>query len=259
MNRFRIMYKFILHFLTAKNTHVFGVHSPYVFHFTNLAIYNTSTYYVFSSIEKLRLSLKKDKKELDILDLGTGVKQNKSIAEITRTSVKSAKYGQLLYRLSDYIKARNILELGTSFGLTTSYLASPSSAARIVSLEGCQQLVTIAKENFNILGIKNIEIVEGNIDQTLTKVLYEFSHLDLIFIDANHRSKAVLNYFEQILGKIRSESILVIDDIYWSQDMENAWKTIKEHPMVTSTIDLFQLGIVFFNDDLHKKHYKMRF
>jgi len=50
-----------------------------------------------------------------------------------------------------------------------------------------------------------------------------------------------------------------VDDIYWSSDMEKAWKSIQEDPRVTTTIDLFQLGIVFFNPDLHKNHYKMRF
>ena len=259
MNRLRIFYKFVLHFVTAKNTHGFGVHSPYVYRFTNLVIYNTSRYYIFSSIEKIRLSLKRDKTELDIVDFGTGGKQQISIAEIARTSLKAAKYGRLFYRLSVFLKARNILELGTSLGLTSSYLASPSAAARMVSLEGSEQLATIAKENFKLLGITNIEIVTGNIDSTLPEVVDGFSQLDLVFIDANHRSEAVLKYFEQILGKIRSGSIVVVDDIYWSPDMEMAWKTIKEHPRVTSTIDLFQMGIVFFNEDLHRKNYKMRF
>jgi predicted O-methyltransferase YrrM len=195
---------------------------------------------------------------LDIVDFGTGGKQQTSIADITRTSLKAARYGRLFYRLTDYIKARNILELGTSLGLTSSYLASPSSAARMVSLEGSEQLATIAKKNFKLLGIENIEIVTGNIDQTLTGVVDDFSQLDLVFIDANHTSEAVLNYFEQILCKIRSESIVIVDDIYWSPDMEKAWKILKQHPRVTSTIDLFELGIVFFNEDLHRKNYKMR-
>jgi hypothetical protein len=61
------------------------------------------------------------------------------------------------------------------------------------------------------------------------------------------------------LAKVHNGTILVVDDIYWSAEMEQAWERIKEHPRVTSTIDLFQLGIVFFNRDLHKKHYKMRY
>jgi len=259
MNRIRITLKFILHFLTANNTHGFGVHSPYVFHFTKFVIYNKGSYYIFSAIEKIRSSLKNDKRILNVIDFGTGRKSNISIAEITTKSVKSAKYGQLLFRLSDYIQARNILELGTSFGLTTSYLAASSSSSRVVSLEGSQQIADVAIENFKKTDIKNIKIIVGNIDQTLSKVLAEFDFLDLIFIDANHKYQALINYFEQGLTKINSNSIMVIDDIYWSSEMEKAWTIIKENPMVMSTIDLFELGIVFFNSDLNKKHYKMRY
>jgi len=259
MKQFRITFKFILHFLSAKNTHGFGVHSPYLFHFTKYVLNNKSSYYIFSSIEEIRSILRQDKRILDVTEFGTGNKQKKTVAEITKKSVKSTKYGQLLYRLSDYIKSRNTLELGTSVGLTTAYLAASSSAIRCVSLEGCPQVAEIAIRNFEELNIKNVQIVEGNIDLTLPKVLNEINQLDLIFIDANHTSVAVLNYFEQCLAKVHNDSVLVLDDIYWSADMEKAWKKIKEHPRVKTTIDLFELGIVFFNSDLHKKHYKMRF
>jgi hypothetical protein len=53
--------------------------------------------------------------------------------------------------------------------------------------------------------------------------------------------------------------MFIVDDIYWSEDMELAWKMIKEHPKVTSTIDIFQMGIVFFNSHLHKKNYKLHY
>jgi len=259
MNRLRFTIKFIRHFLSAKNTHGFGVHSPYVFHFIKFVINSKSFYYKFSAIEKIRLSMKKDRRVLNVVDYGTGTKKNKSIAGITSKSVKSAKYGQLLFKLSNYIKARSILELGTSLGITTSYLASASSASRVVSLEGSTEIADVAIENFKLLNINNIKIVTGNIDITLSEVLNEYDQLDLVFIDANHKSTAVLSYFEMCLKKIHKESIIVVDDIYWSPDMEKAWRGIKENPRVTATIDLFQLGIVFFNSDLYKKHYKMRY
>ena len=170
MNQIRITFKFILHFLTAKNTHGFGVHSPYVFHFTKFVLDNNGTYYIFSTIEKIRSKLKKDKRRLTVIDFGTGSKTEILVSEIATRSVKSNKYGQLLYRLSDYIQARNILELGTSVGLTTSYLAAPSSVSRVVSLEGSQQIADVAIENFKLLELKNIQIIIGNIDQTLTGV-----------------------------------------------------------------------------------------
>ncbi|MDD4968324.1 MAG: class I SAM-dependent methyltransferase [Paludibacter sp.] len=259
MNRFRMTYKFILHFLSATNTRGFGVHSPYLFHFTKFVLNNKGTYYIFSSIEKIRSQLKKDQRKLDITDFGTGLKKQNTVGNIAKKSLKTAKYGQLLFRLSVHFKAQNTLELGTSLGLTTAYLAAPSAFIKCISLEGCQEIADIAIENFKALDIKNAQIVVGDIDLTLPKVLNEFNQLDLIFIDANHKSEAVLSYFEQCMAKVHSDSVMVVDDIYWSADMEKAWKVIKTHPRVMATIDLFQLGIVFFNTDLHKKHYKMRF
>jgi hypothetical protein len=59
------------------------------------------------------------------------------------------------------------------------------------------------------------------------------------------------------LPKLTENSIVVFDDIYWSDGMVLAWNEIKKHPKVTATIDLFQIGIVFFNKNLTKKEYKI--
>jgi predicted O-methyltransferase YrrM len=230
-----------------------------MFQFTRFVLCESNSYYIFEAIEALRSSLKKDTRVLNINDYGTGVDRNRTIADITNKSVTTQKYGQLLFRIAHYIKAKKVLELGTSLGVTTAYLASSSSQIECVSLEGCFEIAQVAQKNFEKLELKNIQIVVGDIDRTMTLVLNEFDQLDLIFIDANHRSEAVMRYFEQCLSKVHNETILVIDDIYWSADMEIAWQKLKKHPAVTSTIDLFQFGIVFFNADLHKKHYKMRY
>lgn len=259
MNRFRIIYKYLLHYLTARNTGGFGVHSPFLFQFTRFVLFEKHVYYNFKSIEKIRNTLKNDIRVLELTDFGTGINRNVTVASIASKSLKSAKYGQLLFRMVRYFKASNILELGTSLGITTSYLASSAAKIKCVTLEGCPQIAAIAQENFEKLDIKNIEIVVGDIDETLTDVLQKFERIDFIFIDANHQCDAVLHYFEMCIVKLSNDSILIIDDIYWSKDMEKAWNMIKNHPSVTSTIDLFQLGIVFFNRDLHKKHYKMRY
>ena len=259
MNRFRIIIKYFFHFVTARNTGGFGVHSPFLFQFTRFVLFEKHTFYNFKSIESLRKLLKNDKRIINITDFGTRNNRSVTVASVASTSLKSAKYGQLLFRIAHYFKTINILELGTSLGITTAYLASPSATIKCVSIEGCPQIAAIAIENFKKLAIENVEIVIGNIDEKLPDALAEFESLDLIFIDANHQYDAVLNYFEMCLPKITNDSIVLIDDIYWSKDMEKAWDMIRSNPCVTSTIDLFQLGIVFFNADLHKKHYKMRY
>jgi len=259
MNRLRIIYKFTLHFFLARHTGGFGVHSPFLFQFTRFVLFENKPYYNFAKVEDVRKSLLKDKKKIDIIDFGTSHNRRTTVAAIASHSLKSVKHSQLLFRISNYFHVKSVLELGTSLGISTSYLASPSTKIQCVSMEGCPQIAAVALQNFRSLGLENIEVVVGNIDETLENTLLKFGTIDLVFIDANHRFAPVLNYFEKCLPKMNNNSILIIDDIYWSVEMERAWKTIKNHPNVTSTIDLFHLGIVFFNSELNKKHYKMRY
>jgi len=259
MNHFLYATKYIIHFFSARNTRGFGVHSPFLFQFTRFVLLEKHSYYIFKQIENLRSELKKDFRTVNIKDFGTGSDRTETISEITCKSLKSAKYGQLLFRMAHYFKVRNVLELGTSLGITTSYLASASSEIHCISLEGCPEIANIAQGNIDKLAIKNIEVIAGDIDITLNNVLEQTNNLDFVFIDANHQLEATLNYFDLCLTKVHPDTVIVIDDIHRSKGMEIAWKNIKDYPQVMSTIDIFQLGIVFFNNDLHKKHYKMRY
>lgn len=259
MNHFRVFYKFVFHFITARNTRGHGIHSPFLFMFDRFVLEEKHPFYIFESIEKLRSDLKHNELVLSITDFGTGINRNRTVADIANKSLKSAKYGQLMFRIAHYFKARNVIELGTSLGVTTAYLAASSSKIKCVSLEGCPQISGVSRQNFKKLSLDNIQLYVGDINTTLEQVLNEHKQLDLIFFDANHRSEPLLRYFDQCMSHVHNHSVALIDDIYWSKDMEYAWSMIKNHPNVTSTIDLFQLGIVFFNTDLHKKHYKVRF
>ncbi|PJC61367.1 MAG: SAM-dependent methyltransferase, partial [Flavobacteriales bacterium CG_4_9_14_0_2_um_filter_32_27] len=80
-----------------------------------------------------------------------------------------------------------------------------------------------------------------------------------VFFDGNHTKNATLTYFNWCLEKANEQSVFVFDDIYWSEEMKCAWKEIKAHPKVTTTIDLFFLGIIFFNPDLSKEDFVLRF
>jgi predicted O-methyltransferase YrrM len=89
----------------------------------------------------------------------------------------------------------------------------------------------------------------------LSEVLSELDGIDLLFMDANHRYQTTMDYFRQCLPLCKSETIVVIDDIYWSPGMTRAWKEIKEVEKVGMTIDLFQAGVVLFRNGLGRKHY----
>lgn len=240
------------------------VHSPFAYEFYKNILKDDRTYYSFPIIERLRSELLQDHSKIKVTELGAGSKvqdnATRKVSNIAKYASKRSKYGRLLFLIVNYFNFRNILELGTSLGLSTAYLASAHSQSQINTLEGCPEVLEIAKKNFSLLRLDNITTIEGNFDNTLEDVLKSMPSLDLAFIDGNHREEPTLHYFEQCLSKVHDESILIFDDIYWSQGMERAWNTIKEHSSVTLTIDTFHLGIVFFRKEIkEKRHFKFKY
>jgi hypothetical protein len=45
----------------------------------------------------------------------------------------------------------------------------------------------------------------------------------------------------------------VLDDIFWSKDMYEAWKKLENHPRVTLSLELNDLGLLFFDPSLSKE------
>ena len=165
----------------------------------------------------------------------------------------------MLFRFACLMQPKNILELGTCLGITTLYLAKARSSANIFTIEGCPNIAKIAQQNFKNLSAKNITSFVGNINTELPKVLSQIDSLDMVFFDANHTKEATLNYFYQCLEKANEGSVFIFDDIYWSKGMTEAWEEIYKNPAVTYSIDLFHLGIVFFNKEWKKSHFKIKF
>ena len=151
------------------------------------------------------------------------------------------------------------LELGTSLGISSAYIAKANATSSFTTIVGCSEIAAIAKENFASLNIKNVQQIIGNFDDELPKYLNRTEKLDFVFFDGNHRKEPTLNYFKQCLAKANDNSVFVFDDIYWSSEMKEAWTEIKKHERVTVTIDLFFLGIVFFRKEQARQDFILRF
>jgi predicted O-methyltransferase YrrM len=211
----------------------------------------------------LRSQMLLSREEINVTDFGTGGGNNKTrklkLKYIASHYMKSAKYGQLLFRLINHFKPSNLLELGTSLGITSMYQASPSGNSTLITLEGCPETAAIAKRNFEKARIKNIQVFIGEFDKTLPQAIFKLQKLDYVFFDGNHREEATLKYFNQCLQAAHDDSFFIIDDIHWSSGMQRAWKEIKKHPQVTVTLDLFYLGIVFFRKGQTKQNFVIKF
>ncbi|MCU7550568.1 class I SAM-dependent methyltransferase [Chitinophagaceae bacterium LB-8] len=240
------------------------MHSPFVFDFILHVLNNKSQYTPPATIEQLRKEQQYDNRLLHIEDMGAGSRihstKEKRVKDVSATALKPKKYAQLLYRLIKHYQPETIIELGTSLGITTSYLSIANPEARIVTIEGSGAIRQVANENFRKLGLNNIQSLQGNFDVVLPEVLQQHSSIDLGYIDGNHRYRPTINYFQQFLQKSHNNTILVFDDIHWSEEMESAWREIQQHPSVRCTVDIFFLGFVFFRKEFkEKQHFTIRF
>lgn len=253
---------YIKHLLLSGNAH--AINSPFVYElYTKAILSSKAPFPKFLKIEDLRDELKKNHTEIEILDLGAGSRKNKTnrrkISEIARNAEKPAKFGRLFYRLTRNVKPAIILELGTSLGLTTAYFAIAAPEAQIITFEGCPETARLANENFARLGVSNIKIIVGNIDDTLPAELKKIGkEVDLVFFDANHRLEPTVRYFELARQYASPTAIFIFDDIYWSDEMREAWDTIIARPEVTVSIDLFWVGVVFFRKEQVKENFVLR-
>lgn len=256
-----IFKQFFYYWLRA--TDKYSLQAPFVYHFYDQVIELKSISHDFNSIEILRKELIRDNRTIDVLDLGVGSKvlkgKNRKVSSIARTSLSSAKFSQFLFKLILNRNPRNTIELGTSLGINTLYLAKAKPTMPVYTFEGCPNIANIASQNFKKLECENISIIQGNIDETLKVTLQQLDTIDIVYFDANHTQEATLQYFNLCLEKINPRSVFVFDDIHLSREMNNAWKKISENSKVTMSIDIFDAGLLFFEKGLQKKNYILKF
>lgn len=249
--------------LTAQSNQY--LHSPFLFELYNYVFNDIKLNSQFYEIENERKKFLKNLKSLEVIDLGAGSKlfkkrKSRKISSIAKTALQKPKYARFLYRLVEFTKSKSILELGTSLGITTRYLSSGAGLdGHVITIEGSPEIASLAKSHFDNWKNNEIELYEGDFMDILKSNDFKERKFDFVFIDGNHQRDAVLQYFDVIYSKLHGGSVVVIDDIHWSKDMMNCWKDLKNKKEVTLSFDVFQFGVLFFNKNLSKQNFRLRY
>jgi len=219
-------------------------------------------------VETLRKELRQDRSVIRVDDHGAGpaggIRDRRRIGELVRSAAQPNKRARFLFRLAQHYQPQAMLELGTSLGLSAACLALGSPSGRLISLEGSAPIAALARTQMRRLSISNVDILTGTFDEQLNPLLENnalySSGIDLVFLDGNHRYEPTLRYFSLLTDHMAPSSVILLDDIRWSREMEMAWKIICRDPRVLLTIDLFFLGLVFFRPEFRsKQHFRFRF
>ena len=256
--------KYFQYLIRSKNGKGHGVHSPFVYTFIREVLNKQTISPIEANIEMRRTALERDKQIIQVWDRGAGSRQTdhsqRSIRQIAKAALKPKKYSQLLHKIVAFYKPNQILEMGTSLGITSCYLATGNPSARMVTLEGAPKVAAVASATFAELNLQQIEIVEGDFKDTLPQYLDTLDTVGLAYVDGNHRYAPTMDYFNLLVAKSNDDAILIFDDIHWSAEMEKAWSDIKASPAVTLTIDLFFIGLVFMRKaQKEKEHFTIRY
>lgn len=240
-----------------------SLHSPFFFDFFTNAVSRTDPPSSSAvKTESLRRNLLRTRTPVTLTDLGAGSAVLKSttrrVSDIARTSLSPAKYSALYTRIIRHYKLKTIVELGTSLGINTLHLAS-EPGTEVTTFEGARAIADIARSSFEFAGATNIRLIEGDINITLPQFLQRAQKIDFAFLDANHRYLPTLKYVHYLLPKLHAQSIVLLDDIHYSPEMEKAWNELKTHPLVYASADLFRVGILFFDPSLNKQHVVLHF
>jgi predicted O-methyltransferase YrrM len=246
---------YLSYWLHAVDEH--SLHSPFFFDLYSKVI--KVKHGEYSIAETLRKKLLNDQRQITVQDYGSkgGVYQKK-IGAIAKASLTPSYYSALYRKIIERYEHKCIIELGTSLGINTLYLAALNDAD-VTTFEGADAVSEVAKVTFEFAQAKNITLVKGNIDITLPDLLVDIRKVDFALIDANHTYEATIRYFKQLLSCTHDKSMIVVDDIHYSGEMERAWNEIRKHKLVYGSADLYRCGILFFDPSLNKQHVILQF
>lgn len=255
--------KYLKYILISRSRKGYGIHSPFVFDLVSRVFRNKIDPDIVCTIEQVRKKMKSDQRLLDVKDFGSGsekLKTNlKKVSDIARYSPVPEKYGVLLSNLASEFGEPLIVEFGTSLGISTMYMAAACTGAIVKTIEGCPALTEIAVANFKEAGLKNINVCTGSFDEVFPALINGNIKPGLVFIDGNHRKEPVIKYFNKVSDISDNKTVIVIDDINYSKEMQEAWNEIKQSEKVSVTLDIFRMGIVFCKRGISPNNYIIRY
>lgn len=255
--------QYLLHLFYLRHRKGYGIHSPALFELVNRVIFNASGLHVPGEIGSVHRQILRNHTLIGGEDPGATSRvdqaESRTVRSFVRHSSVSFRYGALLYRITSWFKPETILELGTGLGISTLYLAGAAPGVPLHTIEGNDARADFSSHLFKRCGLSAVQVHAGEMEEMLERVSGIAGKRFLAFVDGNHRYEPTLRYIRWILGRAGEEAVIILDDIYWSKGMQQAWKEIIRWPEVRVSIDLFHMGILLFRKDLAKTTLKMKF
>ena len=232
------------------------IHSPFVYDFVDKCLKKDFSKEFILKKNALKKSFLMNHTQINTLDLGAGSKKmgkTRSISSIYKNASCKGTYAKLLFQLSKHYQPTHILELGTNLGIGTLHLHTGNPNAQILTIDACEETQNEAKKHLNN---QKITYITSKFDDAIDNLPPQL--FDLIYIDGDHRGASLERYLKKLKKFSTDETIFLLDDIRWSQDMFTSWKKLSASKDYHVTLDLFKMGILIPKKGKEKEHFIIR-
>ena len=208
-----------------RHAYGFSVHSPFAFDLILNTIHTPHSYYIYED----------NKREIDRAGL-----------------MKAAdfKYAELLFRLTNRFNTKDILEIGSGYGINTLYIKAHSKQTMVHCVEKDDEKLKIAQQLL-VNKMRNIVFID---------LLHnENKKFDAIIWDLNIYPTQLEETLSLIQDRIKEDGFIILKGINKSKKNKQLWGKACELNKLTMSFDLGSIGIGFFRPSLPKTNYDVYF
>ncbi len=154
----------------------------------------------------------------------------------------TTREGRVLRQLTEATGAKRVVEIGTSSGYSTIWLAlgARANGGKVYTHEIDPEKIKIARANFKKAGVDDvITIIAGNAHETIKE---HKEPIDVLFLDAE--KKGYIDYLQQLLPLIRPGGLILGHDMHRPMPDPRYIEAITKNPdLDTSFIMMESFGI----------------
>lgn len=204
-----------------------GIHSPFVFNLVTKLIEKKTLYHAYDDIQS-------------VLD------------SVSAKHYHLNKYNKLFFRLTNHFKSERILEIGSGYGVNSLCLTASSANAECFCVETSDEKYSKAKSLYEKWDRKIIFSTEKELPVLLKKQ-------DCIFINLLNYNFSPSDLNQYLLNLSYGKTIIIVEGIRTNKRCQMLWRSIMNIESRTAALDLFNVGILFFDTKLYRWNYKISF
>lgn len=219
----------------------FGIHSPFAFYFVRRVLREKAQYYAYESLHNYRNDATKLVKKRQL-----------------KKSIISLKNAKMLFRIACYFKPQNILQIGSTYGVSTMSLLTVSQQSRLVIYLGHNACCDIYDIVTASCGNRIEKIISLDSATQRYNTILDGKPAFVLINSVDNDSDC--NIAKQVIkSAIDSCGVIIMRNLNDNQTMKQLWCDCCSSAKYGMTFTNYRLGIIVAHKHLPRQNYSLWF